>query len=84
MFNESSNWDKIKQKKKEFYDKMANNFDFRMKQVDMKLMVMNGGSKRPRYVRYKTTVHDTMLNVEYEIGPLGQLREYKARDKKQY
>lgn len=76
MFNESSDWERIKEKKKLFYKRMENDFDFRMSQVDNKLMILNGSGNR--YVRYKTTVHDTYTNKEYEIGMYGQLKEYKS------
>ncbi len=70
--------DEILAKKQAFYDKVKNNFDFRMKQVDLKLIVMNGFSgDEGRYKRYKSTVYDTCLNIEYTIGKLGNLIENK-------
>ena len=80
VFNESMKWDDLLRKKKEFYKRMETDFEFRMQQVDKKLMTMNAldSSKNDRYFRYKTTVIDSMLNKEYEIGLYGQLTEYKG------
>ena len=81
VFNESSDWNKLKEKKREFYKRMETDFDFRMEQVDKKLMTVNAFEPKTRYFRYKTTVHDTMLNIEYEIGIYGQLTKYKGYNK---
>lgn len=78
MFNENMSWDELKAKKKAFYKRMETDFDFRMEQIDKKLLFLNSTyGATPRYVRYKTTVHDTVTNKEYEIGIYGQLKEYK-------
>ena len=78
LFNESSDWDTLKRKKKEFYERMKNDLEFRLEQVDKKLFTLNSFETKTRYFRYKTTVIDTMLNKEYEIGLLGELKEYKG------
>ena len=85
-FNESSDWTTMLEKKKAYYKRMEDDFDFRMEQVDKKLHTMNAlsGGDYNRYVRYKTTIHDTLENVEYEIGLKGEFKEYKANNKKQY
>ena len=80
-FNENMEWNELLRKKKEFYKKMETDFDFRMKQVDNKLLTLNSFESKDRYFRYKTTVHDTMLNKEYEIGMYGELKEYKGGTK---
>ena len=73
VFNENMNWEDLLRKKKEFYKRMETDIDFRLEQVDKKLMTMNALESKDRYFRYQLTVHDTMLNDDYLIGLYGQL-----------
>ena len=81
-FNESGDWDKMMAKRKSFYERMENDWGFRMEQVDKKLMTVNALSgSNNRYIRYKSTVIDTLTNDEYEIGIRGELKPYRGGGK---
>ena len=85
-FNESNDFDKMMAKRKAYYKRMEDDFEFRMEQVDKKLMTINALSGKDikgnnRYVRYKTTIieHDG-LGAEiatYEIGLRGEFTNKK-------
>ena len=68
-------------KRKAFYKRCETDFEFRMDQVDKKLMTMNALTGFDKYVRYKNQViaHDINGQQEevYEIGIYGELKQYK-------
>ena len=68
-------------KRKEFYKRCETDFEFRMNQVDKKLMTMNALTGYDKYVRYKNQVIAHDINGEqenvYEIGIYGELKQYK-------
>ena len=57
-------------KKREYYNRMKNDVDFRLQQADKKIMTMNAlGSTY--YTRYQMEVYDDKGNT-YQIGDVGQ------------
>lgn len=62
-------------KKREFYKRVENDIEFRLQQVDKKIMTMNALGSR-YYTRYQMEVYDDLGNT-YEIGKLGQLTQIK-------
>ena len=64
------------EKKKAYYKRMETDFEFRLKQVDKKIMTMNALSGFDKYMRYQLTLieHDITgaLVQEYNIGIYGQ------------
>ena len=58
------------EKKKAFYEKCRNDVDFRLQQVDKKIMTMNALSAT-YYTRYQMEVYDDKGNT-YQIGDVGQ------------
>ena len=71
----------LNKKRKEFYKRCETDFEFRMNQVDKKLMTMNALTGYDKYVRYKNQVIAHDINGEqenvYEIGIYGELKQYK-------
>ena len=53
----------LNKKRKEFYKRCETDFEFRMNQVDKKLMTMNALTGYDKYMRYKNQViaHDLSL-----------------------
>lgn len=74
-------WDRIKARRKEMRERLETDFDFRMKTVDDKLRLANAYAGGERYIRFKTTVIDTVTNEEYEIGIYGECRLYRGNKK---
>ena len=72
----------IVEKKKAYYKRMETDFDFRMQQVDKKIMTMNALSGYNKYVRYKTDLYEhdiTGAHIEtYIIGIYGECKKYKG------
>ena len=58
-------------KKRDFYNRMRNDIEFRLHQVDKKIMTMNALSAT-YYTRYQMEVYDDQGNT-YDIGEVGQL-----------
>ena len=58
-------------KKRDFYNRMRNDIEFRLQQVDKKIMTMNALSAT-YYTRYQMEVYDDQGNT-YDIGEVGQL-----------
>ena len=58
-------------KKRDFYNRMKNDLEFRLQQVDKKIMTMNALSAT-YYTRYQMEVYDDQGNT-YDIGEVGQL-----------
>ena len=73
--NTHTPFDEMLAKKKAFYQRMRDDIDFRLKQVDKKLHTMNALSGEGRYVRYKLVIHDTITKQEYTIGETGEFKE---------
>ena len=69
------------EKKRAFYKRLETDFEFRMNQVDKKLMTMNALTGYDKYMRYKNQVIAHDINGEqeevYEIGIYGELKKYK-------
>ena len=70
-------WDAILARRKAMKLRLETDFDYRMSEVDKKLRLANAYAGSQRYVRYKTTVHDTYTNDEYEIGIYGECKLYQ-------
>ena len=70
-FNEGDNFTQMLEKKKAFYQRMKDDLEFRLKQVDKKIMTMNALSST-YYTRYQMEVYDNQGNT-YKIGNVGQL-----------
>ena len=69
------------EKKKQYYKRMENDIDFRLQQVDKKIMTMNALSGYDKYMRYQLTLieHDItgQLVNEYMIGIYGECKLIK-------
>ena len=80
MFNESMKWSEMLAKKKAFYNRMETDHEFRMQQVDKKLLTVNALSGFDKYMRYKGTVIEHNINGEHVdtflIGLHGQIKKY--------
>lgn len=80
VFNDNSNWTEMLEKKKAFYKRMEEDYEFRMAQVDKKLMTVNGLSGFDKYMRYKETVIEHDRSGAYVdtflIGIHGQIKKY--------
>ena len=69
-------WEQIMDRKRKMKHRLETDFEYRMSEVDKKLRLANAYAGDQRYVRYKTTVHDTYTNDEYEIGIYGECKLY--------
>ena len=71
MFESETPFTDMIEKRKAFYQRMKDDLEFRLKQVDKKIMTMNALSST-YYTRYQMEVYDDQGNT-YKIGNIGQL-----------
>ena len=70
-FNDNSNWSEMLAKKKEFYQRMKEDLEFRLTQVDKKIRTLNALSGYAKYNRYQEEVYDDK-GTTYLIGKTGE------------
>ena len=81
QYKNESDWDAMKRRRKEMKERLETDFEYRMKSVDDKLRLANAYAGGQRYIRYKTTVIDTVTQDEYEIGIYGECRIFNKNSK---